>query len=598
MQLWLDGSLNAADIELPPSGDEWNYYYFELGEAHQVSFTVKDANGSVSIRDTKFRWKTLPGFENLLEIGECPVHPLPGVGDSAPKAPTAKIKARNSPCVSWDTQRVTNLVSKEVEFDASDSNDENFEPLNYVWDFGDGKTATGKQVFHAFSDPGFYSVELQVTDASGRSDKDTILAAVRDTNLSNKSPTPVITLNRKNLLKPFTTTTLWGDVSYDVDGDEIEHVWYTSFSDEIVSGPEINIAVADDTAFGDVWLGVSDGRGGIDFESQRITVADYPGEDCEITYESGVSTFRMDIKIYNNSSLPRRNWTATWHMDNEVSDLRLHNVVPYDRVTLDIADSRSFTVGGDYIPEYSWITFRLSFGNASTPQEIGFKPQNGMKCVEHFPPSKAQSPYARINTAHGDRSGLLNFSADISDAPEHNKIVSYLWDFGDGTKSFEKSGTHQYSYESNFRIKLTVSQGPLTADGRSNGALTTTFYEDFRVFGGQYVACYPSVIPTENNNEYLIKAIYWDTSFTHGFSDPRFPDDPEAVTLNSGQITFSTPVVITQAASATGIELNTATDDVSFALNKVVELGGTASVQMTAVIEDIDKFYFTSCTFR
>lgn len=105
--------------------------------------------------------------------------------------------------------------------------------------------------------------------------------------------------------------------------------------------------------------------------------------------------------------------------------------------------------------------------------------------------------------------------------------------------------------------------------------------------------------PTQKKDEYLIKAIYWDTSFTHGYPDINFFGvDPVAVTLNSGQISFSSPVVITQADSATGIPLDTPIDDVSFPINKVVEPGATASVQMTAVIEDLDTFYFTSCTFQ
>lgn len=39
----------------------------------------------------------------------------------------------------------------------------------YSWDFGDGKTATGKSTTHSFDDPGTFAVKLTVTDFQGRS---------------------------------------------------------------------------------------------------------------------------------------------------------------------------------------------------------------------------------------------------------------------------------------------------------------------------------------------------------------------------------------------------------------------------------------------
>jgi hypothetical protein len=41
--------------------------------------------------------------------------------------------------------------------------------VSYAWDFGDGRTATGQTVIHAFSSPGNQFVRLTITDAVGRS---------------------------------------------------------------------------------------------------------------------------------------------------------------------------------------------------------------------------------------------------------------------------------------------------------------------------------------------------------------------------------------------------------------------------------------------
>jgi PKD repeat protein len=55
----------------------------------------------------------------------------------------------------------------ETVFDASDSSDPDGDTLSYYWDFGDGTTAEGAQVKHAFSKSGVYKIRLLVKDGSG-----------------------------------------------------------------------------------------------------------------------------------------------------------------------------------------------------------------------------------------------------------------------------------------------------------------------------------------------------------------------------------------------------------------------------------------------
>ncbi|MCU4140519.1 MAG: hypothetical protein MW690_000994 [Methanophagales archaeon] len=56
------------------------------------------------------------------------------------------------------------LVNEEITFDASASTDPDGSIVSYEWDFGDGETASGKVVTHAYSDAGSYTVTLTVTD--------------------------------------------------------------------------------------------------------------------------------------------------------------------------------------------------------------------------------------------------------------------------------------------------------------------------------------------------------------------------------------------------------------------------------------------------
>ncbi|RQG99207.1 glycosyl hydrolase family 18 protein [Natrarchaeobius oligotrophus] len=74
---------------------------------------------------------------------------------------------------------------EDVEFDASESDGE---IESYEWEFGDGETADGEVVEHAFDDDGEYEVELTVEDDDGETDTATEELSVvdRDTGPADK----------------------------------------------------------------------------------------------------------------------------------------------------------------------------------------------------------------------------------------------------------------------------------------------------------------------------------------------------------------------------------------------------------------------------
>ena len=54
-----------------------------------------------------------------------------------------------------------------VAFDGTQSSDPDGNPLTYFWDFGDGATAEGPIVSHAYKAPGTYIVKMRVRDDTG-----------------------------------------------------------------------------------------------------------------------------------------------------------------------------------------------------------------------------------------------------------------------------------------------------------------------------------------------------------------------------------------------------------------------------------------------
>ena len=73
----------------------------------------------------------------------------------------------NQPPVAAFTSNCSGL---NCNFDATDTEDPDGTIVNYTWDFGDGKTGTGRTISHRYAAAGTYNVVLTVTDNGGATD--------------------------------------------------------------------------------------------------------------------------------------------------------------------------------------------------------------------------------------------------------------------------------------------------------------------------------------------------------------------------------------------------------------------------------------------
>ncbi|HLC47488.1 MAG TPA: S8 family serine peptidase, partial [Candidatus Norongarragalinales archaeon] len=92
----------------------------------------------------------------------------------------------NSPPVANAGPDKNAYVGDAIGFDGSTSTDSDGSLVSYGWDFGDGFTASGASVVHAYSAIGTYIVTLTVTDNGGATAQDTAIVTI-----SNRPPATI-----------------------------------------------------------------------------------------------------------------------------------------------------------------------------------------------------------------------------------------------------------------------------------------------------------------------------------------------------------------------------------------------------------------------
>jgi len=133
------------------------------------------------------------------------------------------------PIASFTESAETVSIGESIHFDASGSYDPDGTIVSYSWDFGDGNTATGIEVDHAYEDDGVYTVTLTVID-----DEDAAGSATATKTVLNQPPLPLFTMNgftNETFNIPINSSVAFdGSASYDPDG--IITTYYWDFGDD------------------------------------------------------------------------------------------------------------------------------------------------------------------------------------------------------------------------------------------------------------------------------------------------------------------------------------------------------------------------------
>jgi PKD repeat protein/plastocyanin len=409
------------------------------------------------------------------------------------------------------------------------------------WEFGDGATDSTANPVHAFAAEGTYGVKLQVQDAAGLwGAQDTIPLYVTG---GNTGPIPFFTYDCIGLVCSFT------DLSSDIDGSVVAWSWdFGEGGTSTEQNPVYSFAVNGDYTVG---LAVTDDGG---LTSNSFTKAVRPRSpapvaafsvqcrylECTFTDAStdgdgAVTAWSWDFGDAGTSTEqnPAHTFAAngTYTAALTVTDQYGSSSAPVTQVltvAANVAPTAAFTAscvklactltdgttdGDGLVTAWAWD---LGDGTTSVEPSPGHTfAADGSYLVSLTATDDAgavSAPFTMVVTVAENFAPAAAFTASCSRldctftdgaTDVDGAIVSWSWDFGDGTTSTDPSPAHSYAEGGTYTVALVV-----TDDGGKTGTAS------------QAVTVAPNQLPTA---AFTVTCAYRTCTFTDGSTDPEGP---------------------------------------------------------------------------
>lgn len=290
---------------------------------------------------------------------------------------------------------------------------------SYSWNMGDGKTETGSEIVHTYDNEGKYAVVLSLLDENGK-----VLATdTKDVDIGGFNHAPESKFDY--VVADDGVTVTFRNESSDRDGDRLTYEW--DFGDGISDTSENPVhTYPSETKQYEVVLVVSDGKDtGKSTRIVPVTVS--PNNPPVAVISSSISGLTLTYK--SESTDPDGDAITSYAWD--FGDGTKSNTA---------SGTHTYAEAGEYT-----VTLVVSDGKENSTAATKL-----VKAVVNH------APVAKITS--GLQGKTLTYSSEGS-TDEDGDTLTFAWDFGDGTSSDKAGGTHTYSKDGSYTVKLVVSDG-------------------------------------------------------------------------------------------------------------------------------------------
>lgn len=338
---------------------------------------------------------------------------------TAPEPETTPIPVINAPAQA--------RVGEAVIFDGSDSISAG--PIDegaFVWDFGDGAAATGPTVSHIYGTPGNYQVSLTITDQNERSN--TASAAIH-IEPRPEPPQPQIRGPERGIVGQVMT---FDASDSQVNSPIVKLEW--ELGDGSTANELIITHAYDEPGNYVISLRLTDENGleGTALKQVQIEPATSPNPPVAVIEAPTSAEVGQNI-IFDGSA--------------SQSD---HNLASF---TWDFGDG-SQAAGA--IVQHKYSQAGLYEATLTVVDDQGSSASSTTEIEILSPATPEMPPVASIAAPAGATVGEM-ITFDGSNSMVAGPVVSYTWDFGDGTQGSGITVTHTYASPDTYPVTLTVS---------------------------------------------------------------------------------------------------------------------------------------------
>jgi len=355
----------------------------------------------------------------------------------------------------WETQTITltspgnqapvagfsaEVADLTVTFtDLSTDSDGNV--VSWDWDFGDGNSSTVQNPTHTYGGGGDYQVTLTVTDNEGGNDAETQTVSVAAP--GNLLPVADFSTEVAGLTVTFT------DLSTDSDGSIIS--WYWQFGDGGLSFAQSPVHVYGTGGTYSVTLTVADNYGASDSETKSVTVAPSGNQPPVADFSTEVTDLSVTFRDLSTDSDGE---VVSWQWD--FGD---------QTASTDQSPVHTYAAAGDY-----QVTLTVTDDDGAT--------DSGTQTVSVGTPVNLP-PVADFSA---EVAGLSVTFTDLSTDPD-GSIISWYWEFGDGSISLDRSPVHTYEISGTYSVTLTVVDNYGSSDSVTRSVTATAPSEAIQLTG-------------------------------------------------------------------------------------------------------------------
>ncbi len=376
-----DGSYYIINALLPPAPNTPNHLTVEPN-GNLI------ANTNVDNSDF-FKWQFLP------------------TGFPPESVATASINAGNAPLA--------------IQFTGSGSTDDKNDIVAYLWDFGNGDTATDADSNYSFTQGGTYNVTLTVTDGDGYEDQSDPIEIV-----VNGAPEAVASADIISGIAALEVA-FTGDQSTDAEGF-VTYNWNFDGSANSTDANPVHIFTTAGTY--NVVLTVTD-EGGLQ-DTETITIVVSPNMAPVAVASADVTEGEAPLDV---------NFTGDQSTDDDV-------VVSY---SWDFGDGTSSAIAN---PAHTFTVANTYTVVLTVTDEAGLTDTTSLTIIANRA-NGAPVAIATSDVTEGEAPLEVSFVGDQS--TDDVGIVTYAWNFNDGATSLEANPVHTFSNAGTYDVVLTVT---------------------------------------------------------------------------------------------------------------------------------------------